>query len=120
MNEMNEAVKKSTNEKPSDSLAGRMIIEQRRLSKTPLAMSDFTVVLEEQVVMWAGVQDMSNALPFGTFQVGRNKYLQDKLADELRQVCPNPMDDIPSFDTLRQLPLLVSGRTSISPSNSKR
>ena len=111
---MNEAVENSTNEKPSDSLAGRMISEQRRLSNTPLAMSDFTVVLEEQVVMWAGVQDMSNALPFGTFRVGQNKDLQDKLADELRRVWLDPMDDIPSFDTLRQLPLLVSGKP-VSP-----
>lgn len=81
-------------------------------SSTPL--SDAVLQSGAEVTMWGGVIDLSNILPFGTFMVSQDSQLQQRLYEELKSTWPDLHTPIPSYDVLRQLPLLVSILSSMT------
>lgn len=77
-------------------------------SESSAPLSDAVLQSEAEVTMWGGILDLSNILPFGTFMVSKDSQLQQRLYEEVKSAWPDLRNPIPSYDTLRQLPLLVS------------
>jgi hypothetical protein len=57
--------------------------------------------------MFGGVINLANMLPFGAFSVCENK-IQEELYEELKSIWHDADDAIPSYDSLKTLPVLVS------------
>jgi hypothetical protein len=95
--------------KNKDSMAQRLL-NAHLDSKSGHAVphSDGVVISEAEVTMWGGIIDLSNILPYGTFEVSQSATLQEKLYEELRGVWPDASSPVPSYEVLRHLPYLVS------------
>ncbi|KAJ5673623.1 cytochrome p450 domain-containing protein [Penicillium longicatenatum] len=65
-----------------------------------------TLRAEAAVTMMGGFIDLSNILPYATFQVANNLALQEKLYEELKNVWPDSRTLAPDYEVLRHLPYL--------------
>ncbi|KAH8662492.1 cytochrome P450 [Xylariales sp. PMI_506] len=91
--------------KREDSMMQRMINADLTGIQTE-PFSDAVLATEAMMTMFGGVLDLTNILSFGTFMVSQDSDLQQGVYDELKAAWPNPRDTVPSYEVLRQLPLL--------------
>ncbi|KAJ5096914.1 cytochrome p450 domain-containing protein [Penicillium angulare] len=93
--------------KNNDAMARRFLdahLDPRSSSTIP--HPDEVVVAETEVTMWGGITDMSNILPYATFEVAQNPTLQETLLEELKVSWPDCHGPIPSYEVLSKLPYL--------------
>lgn len=62
---------------------------------------------ECQGTVFGGVINLANMLPYGAFCVCEDGLLQDSLFQELKSIWPDANEEIPTYEQLQALPLLV-------------